>query len=252
MPAETPITQRASEVCGACHGANGISVSDRVPNLAAQKEAYLLAQLKAFKARERKDDMMNAITAVLGDQDIAALAKHVSSLPVISAETSTKKSPVLSAFTQSGLLVPEHYRTTLIRYHVFDDVDAKSISSYYANDIAIKAARAGAPLPDGSVIVAEYSKAKLAADGRVMFDENKRLIVDRVTGLSTMQRQRGWGDNVPELLRNENWRYALLTPDLRERTGRNYAECFACHLPRKDSNFVFTNAELYAYGASSK
>jgi cytochrome c553 len=246
------ISDAVVEACSACHGANGISVDDRIPNLAGQKAMYVSTQLNAFKERGRKHDMMNAIAAQLGEQDIAALAKHFSALPAKSVAISEKKSQVKPIFAQSGLSVPEHYRTTLTLYHVADDVKGKKISRYYANSVAMNAARSGVPLPEGSVIVAEHSRAKLADDGTPLFDENKRLIVDRVTGLSTMQRELGWGDSVPALLRNENWRYALLTPDRRERTGRNYAECFVCHLPLRGANFVFTNAELYAYGAATK
>src|SRR5829696_8618854 len=44
----------AMGVCAACHGQNGVSVSDTIPNLAAQRPAYLEAQLKAFKEGTRK------------------------------------------------------------------------------------------------------------------------------------------------------------------------------------------------------
>lgn len=39
---------RVATVCAACHGENGVSVSDAIPNLAAQKAGYLEAQLRAF------------------------------------------------------------------------------------------------------------------------------------------------------------------------------------------------------------
>ena len=35
---------KAEAVCAACHGANGVSVTDAIPNLAGQKSAYLQAQ----------------------------------------------------------------------------------------------------------------------------------------------------------------------------------------------------------------
>ena len=35
--------------CSACHGATGISVSPLWPNLAGQKEQYLVKQIKAFR-----------------------------------------------------------------------------------------------------------------------------------------------------------------------------------------------------------
>ena len=40
---------KVEAVCAACHGLNGISVTDAIPNLAGQKVAYLEAQLKALK-----------------------------------------------------------------------------------------------------------------------------------------------------------------------------------------------------------
>src|SRR5258708_8697405 len=42
------------QFCAACHGANGVSVSDTIPNLAAQRAAYIENQLKAFKDGARK------------------------------------------------------------------------------------------------------------------------------------------------------------------------------------------------------
>ncbi|KPK55369.1 MAG: hypothetical protein AMS22_04575, partial [Thiotrichales bacterium SG8_50] len=33
-----------AQACTACHGANGISVSDDIPNLAGQKGAYIVTQ----------------------------------------------------------------------------------------------------------------------------------------------------------------------------------------------------------------
>ncbi len=40
---------KVGTVCAACHGATGVSVSDTIPNLAAQRAGYLEAQLKALK-----------------------------------------------------------------------------------------------------------------------------------------------------------------------------------------------------------
>ena len=40
--------------CAACHGANGISAVPTYPNLAGQKEAYLVKQMKAFKDKTHR------------------------------------------------------------------------------------------------------------------------------------------------------------------------------------------------------
>jgi len=67
-------------MCAACHGANGVSAVPMYPNLAGQKEAYLVKQLKAFKAGTRKDPVMGPMAAPLSDDDMANLAAYFSSL----------------------------------------------------------------------------------------------------------------------------------------------------------------------------
>ena len=60
--------------CAGCHGAKGISAVPTYPNLAGQKEAYLLKQMKAFKDKSRKDPTMNAMAGPLSDKDMANIA----------------------------------------------------------------------------------------------------------------------------------------------------------------------------------
>lgn len=66
--------------CGACHGMNGISPNDMWPNLAGQKEGYLVAQMKAFRDGQRANPMMAPMAAGLSDADIADLAAYYASL----------------------------------------------------------------------------------------------------------------------------------------------------------------------------
>ena len=66
--------------CQGCHGADGISAVPTYPNLAGQKEAYLVKQMKDFKAGTRKDPTMNAMAAPLSDEDIAHIAAYYASL----------------------------------------------------------------------------------------------------------------------------------------------------------------------------
>lgn len=65
--------------CSACHGATGISVSPLWPNLAGQKEQYLVKQIKAFRDGERKDPTMAPMVAGLTDEDVANLAAYFTS-----------------------------------------------------------------------------------------------------------------------------------------------------------------------------
>jgi len=67
-------------ICAACHGMSGISAVGIYPNLAGQKEQYLIKQIKAFRSGEREDPSMKPMTAALTDDDIANLAAHFSGL----------------------------------------------------------------------------------------------------------------------------------------------------------------------------
>jgi len=69
-----------SAVCAGCHGANGVSMNPVWPNLAGQKDAYLVKQLKAFRAGSRSDPMMSPMAKPLSDADIDNLAAYFSSL----------------------------------------------------------------------------------------------------------------------------------------------------------------------------
>lgn len=70
----------AASTCASCHGPSGVSVSPLFPRLAGQQELYLLAQLKAFKAKTRAEpdahDYMWGMATLLDDSTIAALAHY--------------------------------------------------------------------------------------------------------------------------------------------------------------------------------
>lgn len=66
--------------CAACHGANGISIAPIYPNVAGQKEPYLVAQLKAFRDGQRQNPIMQPMAKGLSNTDIANIAAYVSTL----------------------------------------------------------------------------------------------------------------------------------------------------------------------------
>ena len=69
-----------SAVCAACHGGTGISPTPIWPNLAGQKEQYLVAQMTAFRDGARVNAQMAPMVQNLTDEDIANLAAYYSSL----------------------------------------------------------------------------------------------------------------------------------------------------------------------------
>ena len=66
--------------CAGCHGANGISSNPLWPNLAGQKDAYLVKQMKAFRDGTRNDPMMTPMAKPLSDADIDNIAAYYSNL----------------------------------------------------------------------------------------------------------------------------------------------------------------------------
>jgi cytochrome c553 len=69
-----------SVTCVGCHGADGISIVPTYPNLAGQKEAYIISTLTGFRDGTRKNATMNPMAKPLSDADIENLAAYYSSL----------------------------------------------------------------------------------------------------------------------------------------------------------------------------
>lgn len=74
--------QIVTQVCAACHGADGNSVAPANPKLAGQIGDYLVKQLRDFKPVNgqpvRKSPVMNGIAAPLTDEDIRNLSAYYS------------------------------------------------------------------------------------------------------------------------------------------------------------------------------
>jgi cytochrome c553 len=61
--------RRAAFLCVHCHGENGTSSLDHVPNLAGQNPVYLLNQIDKFGDGRRKDEFMSGLVKVLKPED---------------------------------------------------------------------------------------------------------------------------------------------------------------------------------------
>jgi cytochrome c553 len=75
--------------CAACHGADGQGVGSANPQLTGQPPAYLAAQLRLWKNRDRRNDPLDAMGAVarpLSDRQIEAVSAYAASLPHPSPE----------------------------------------------------------------------------------------------------------------------------------------------------------------------
>jgi cytochrome c553 len=234
---------KALTVCAACHGANGLSVSDTIPNLAGQKAGYLENQLKALREGTRKNPIMGAIASQLKDDEIANVAAYFASQP---GGASTAKSELLPNVAKSSVSFPENYRNTFVRYHTINFPATRQVRHYFANPAAVQAAKEGKDLPNGSMLFAEVYSAKLDADKKPVTGPDGFFVPDQLIFYTAMARDAGWGKAIPDMLRNEDWNYAVFTTAKQQRPGVNQAECLACHKPLDKASYTFTLKELTA------
>jgi cytochrome c553 len=232
---------RAAAVCAACHGPTGVSVSDSIPNLAAQRAAYLEAQLKALKDGTRKSPIMGAIAAQLSADEMANVAAYFAAQP--GPETGVK-SALLPNVAMTRVPFPEGYKDTFTKYHTINFPATNQVRYYFANKAAVQAAKEGKALPDGSVLFAEVYAAKLDADKKPVTGSDGFFVPDTLLLYTAMARGAGWGKDFPEMLRNEDWNYAVFTTDKQYRAGVNQAECLACHKPLDNTSYTFTLKQL--------
>ena len=68
--------QIVAQVCSACHGPDGNSVSPANPNLAGQGAPYIATQLSYFKAGMRKNAIMSGFAAALSPEDMNNLGAY--------------------------------------------------------------------------------------------------------------------------------------------------------------------------------
>jgi cytochrome c553 len=224
----SPITALIS-ACHACHGRDGVSEGADVPNLAGQKLDYLVRQLESFRSGERKNALMAAVAGQLSDAEIRALATIWSQMP--GARSADRPAPTPAAI-HSRMVFPAAFPEGFTLYETTDPEPDGSFAKRYANELALRSLREGKPLAQGATLIV----ANLA---------NPR----DVSSYAGMQSRAGWGADVPVLLRNDDWDYAMFGADRARRDTLNQAPCLACHKPQAADSFIFTIKALRARAA---
>jgi hypothetical protein len=99
----------------------------------------------------------------------------------------------------------------------------------FTSRAAIEAAKAGRPLPSGTVItLVDYRDGKLF-----------RYVV--------MEKRAGWGADYPEDKRNGEWEYLAFNADRSVNVNENLDRCFACHKPQATKDFVHTYDRMRSF-----
>ena len=68
--------------CTACHGKDGLATLPYAPNIAGQKYDYLVHSLMAYKAGDRKSQMMSVIVSGMSDEEIANVAAYYAAIKI--------------------------------------------------------------------------------------------------------------------------------------------------------------------------
>jgi plastocyanin len=158
---------------------------------------------------------------------------------------------VAAAMTVHGAAVPEKIAFPAgyekwERYGTVDRYDSKQYRELYARPEVVKAVREGKPVPDGAVLAMAIYAAKLDDKKIPVRDGSGRFIKDKLTAVTVMEKRKGWADGIPQDWRNGDWQYASFTADGKPnpKANANIRNCFVCHKPHENQDFVISLASL--------
>ncbi len=90
----------AQTTCSKCHGAEGISATAGVPNLAGQRPAYIFRELRAYVSGARNNNTMNGAIRFLSIDALVDVAAYYATLepaqPTSTSETKDEADPMLA------------------------------------------------------------------------------------------------------------------------------------------------------------
>lgn len=98
----------ARQVCVTCHGPGGRTDSGQFPSLAGQSEAYLLAQLKAYRDHSRANlnaqRFMWGVASWLEEADLPKLAAYYAAQPPAPARATPRSADQQAAYERGQTL----------------------------------------------------------------------------------------------------------------------------------------------------
>ena len=73
--------EEKAQICGACHGENGVPQQKAMPVIWGQYQGYLYLQLRDYKSGARKNDIMSPLAQTMERDEMMALALYFSQKP---------------------------------------------------------------------------------------------------------------------------------------------------------------------------
>jgi Cytochrome P460 len=138
-----------------------------------------------------------------------------------------------------------------VMYASQDLANPKEFREFYITPGALAAARAGEPLPSGTVVTLVRYKVELDAQGNPVKGADGHFVkTGALVAYRVMEKRTGWGSEYPADKRNGEWEYQAFLPDGKVDAGAHLDACFACHKNGDSTNFMFTADKLKAAAQS--
>lgn len=121
--------------------------------------------------------------------------------------------------------------------------EAKQVRDLYLNTTGATANQ-GQAFPNGTVMVMELYKATM--DGETpMTGPDGKLVKGDLAKVFVMGKGEGWGQDVPDNLKNGAWVYSAFGPDGKP-LAEDFTKCRACHAPLAQKDFVHRYDEYFS------
>jgi hemoglobin len=120
--------------------------------------------------------------------------------------------------------------------------DAKQVRELFVNATGARTNQ-GQMFPNGTVMVMELYKAKLNGDVPETGADGK-LVKGDLAKVFVMGKGDGWGQDVPDNLKNGNWVFSAFSPDGKA-LAEDFTKCRACHAPLAAKDFVHRYDEYF-------
>lgn len=186
-------------------------------------------------SRQRCSNLRIPLCATNGAKFMKLLLHSVVTLVAAAAITPV----VWTSAVAAEVAFPANYKSGLL-YNVVDREDRIEIHEQYASREALDAARAGKPLPSGTVITSVNYRALLDPQGDPVRDPRGNFLAGELMRIVVMEKREGWGTEYPDSLRNGEWEFAAFTPGGTRDTQVDTRVCMECHKAHDHLDYVKT------------
>jgi hypothetical protein len=120
--------------------------------------------------------------------------------------------------------------------------DVKQVRELYVNPIGATTAQ-GQAFPHGTVMVMELYNVKMNGEVPEKGSDGKLIKTD-LAKVFVMGKGEGWGQDVPDNLKNGAWVFSAFGPDGKP-LAEDFTKCRACHAPLAAKDFVHRYDEYF-------